>query len=168
MKRVLFLCVANSARSQMAEGLARQILGAGVEVTSAGSLPSKVNPYAVEALAEIGIEFPVTDRNRWRTLTPPASIWSSRSAPKRSAPSCRDVCAACIGRSPIRFRSTGRVTPEEMLGGFRTGARPDQGPHRSPQRPARSPGRTRGEGIPQQHQGQEPARQRQILRLAAR
>ena len=56
MKRVLFLCVANSAQSQMAEGLARQILGASIEVTSAGSLPSYVNPYAVEALAEIGID----------------------------------------------------------------------------------------------------------------
>jgi arsenate reductase len=56
MKRILFLCVANSARSQMAEGLAREILGAGVEVLSAGSQPSKVNPYAIEAMAEIGID----------------------------------------------------------------------------------------------------------------
>lgn len=56
MTRVLFLCVANSARSQMAEGLARKILGAGVEVMSAGSQPSKVNPYAVEAMAEVGID----------------------------------------------------------------------------------------------------------------
>jgi protein-tyrosine-phosphatase/catechol 2,3-dioxygenase-like lactoylglutathione lyase family enzyme len=40
----------------MAEGLARKILGTNVEVMSAGSLPSKVNPYAVEALAEIGID----------------------------------------------------------------------------------------------------------------
>ncbi len=56
MKRILFLCVANSARSQMAEGLARQIFGAGVEVMSAGSQPSKINPYAVEAMAEIGID----------------------------------------------------------------------------------------------------------------
>lgn len=56
MKRILFLCVANSARSQMAEGLARSILGDQVEVLSAGSRPSKVNPYAIEALAEIGID----------------------------------------------------------------------------------------------------------------
>lgn len=56
MKRVLFLCVANSARSQMAEGLARSILGRDVEVSSAGSAPSSVNPYAVEAMAEIGID----------------------------------------------------------------------------------------------------------------
>ena len=54
MKRILFLCVANSARSQMAEGLARQILGERVEVSSAGSDPASVNPQAIEAMAEIG------------------------------------------------------------------------------------------------------------------
>ncbi len=56
MTRILFLCVANSARSQMAEGLARKILGAQAEVSSAGSQPSKVNPAAIAAMAEIGID----------------------------------------------------------------------------------------------------------------
>lgn len=56
MKRILFLCVANSARSQMAEGLARRMLGDDVEVVSAGSQPSVVNPYAIEAMADIGID----------------------------------------------------------------------------------------------------------------
>ena len=54
--KILFLCVANSARSQMAEGLARQILGTKAEVLSAGSNPSTVNPFAIEALKEIGID----------------------------------------------------------------------------------------------------------------
>jgi arsenate reductase len=54
--RVLFLCVANSARSQMAEGLARRVLGPGALVQSAGSEPSHVNPYAVEVMAELGID----------------------------------------------------------------------------------------------------------------
>jgi len=53
---VLFLCVANSARSQMAEGLARRAFGDAVRVQSAGSSPSRVNPYAVRALAEVGID----------------------------------------------------------------------------------------------------------------
>ena len=53
---VLFLCVANSARSQMAEGLAREIFGAQVRVQSAGSAPSRVNPFAVRAMAELGID----------------------------------------------------------------------------------------------------------------
>lgn len=56
MKGILFLCVANSARSQMAEGLARHILGARAHVFSAGSQPSQVNSYAIEAMAEIGID----------------------------------------------------------------------------------------------------------------
>jgi arsenate reductase len=55
MKRILFLCVANSARSQMAEGLARDLLP-GASVLSAGSRPSSVNPHAIEAMAEIGID----------------------------------------------------------------------------------------------------------------
>ena len=54
--RILFLCVANSARSQMAEGLARQILGERAEVLSAGSNPAPVNPHAIEAMAEIDID----------------------------------------------------------------------------------------------------------------
>ncbi len=56
IRRILFLCVANSARSQMAEGLARALLGDRAEVLSAGSQPSKVNPYAIEALAELDID----------------------------------------------------------------------------------------------------------------
>jgi len=57
MTRYLFLCVANSARSQMAEGLARHLFEAdGAEVQSAGSQPSVVNPLAIEAMAEIGID----------------------------------------------------------------------------------------------------------------
>jgi arsenate reductase len=53
---VLFLCVANSARSQMAEGLARHRFGAEVRVRSAGSAPSRVNPFAIRAMAELGID----------------------------------------------------------------------------------------------------------------
>ncbi len=53
---ILFLCVANSARSQMAEGLAREIFGDSVKVQSAGSAPSRVNPYAIRAMAEVGID----------------------------------------------------------------------------------------------------------------
>jgi arsenite transporter len=53
---VLFLCVANSARSQMAEGIARSLAPPGVAVWSAGSRPARVRPEAVEALREVGID----------------------------------------------------------------------------------------------------------------
>jgi thioredoxin type arsenate reductase len=53
---VLFLCVANSARSQLAEGLARRMFGSGTRVQSAGSRPGRVNPNAIEAMREVGID----------------------------------------------------------------------------------------------------------------
>ena len=54
--KILFMCVANAARSQMAEGLARDILGPSAEVHSAGSKPKSVHPLAKKVLAEIGID----------------------------------------------------------------------------------------------------------------
>lgn len=54
-QKILFMCVANSARSQMAEGLARQMFPQ-VEIQSAGSKPSKLNPNAVKAMKEVGID----------------------------------------------------------------------------------------------------------------
>ena len=55
-RHVLFLCVANSARSQMAEGIARARAPATVKIASAGSQPSRLNRLAVQALAEVGID----------------------------------------------------------------------------------------------------------------
>ena len=54
--RVLFLCTHNSARSQMAEGILRQLGGRRVEVFSAGSQPSDVHPDAVRVLEGMGID----------------------------------------------------------------------------------------------------------------
>ena len=56
MRSVLFLCVANSTRSQMAEGLARARFGDRDRVQSAGSRPSETNPLAIEAMAELDID----------------------------------------------------------------------------------------------------------------
>ena len=53
---VLFLCTGNSVRSQMAEGLARRILGPGWEVHSAGLEPKGVHPLAVRVMDELGID----------------------------------------------------------------------------------------------------------------
>ncbi len=50
------MCVANSARSQLAEGLAKKVFGGSATIESAGSQPSRVNPLAVKALDEIGID----------------------------------------------------------------------------------------------------------------
>ncbi len=54
---VLFVCVHNAGRSQMAAGFLRELGGDAVEVRSAGSLPGdQVNPVAVAAMAEVGID----------------------------------------------------------------------------------------------------------------
>lgn len=74
MKRVLFVCVHNAGRSQMAAGF-MQSLGAGkVEVLSAGSAPKEtINPVAVEAMAEVGIDIA---NNKPKILTDEAVVAS--------------------------------------------------------------------------------------------
>lgn len=54
--RVLFLCTGNSCRSQMAEGLLRSLAGDLYEVHSAGTAPHGVNPGAIAAMREIGVD----------------------------------------------------------------------------------------------------------------
>jgi arsenate reductase len=64
-KRVLFLCTHNSARSQMAEGLLRHMAGDRFDVFSAGTEATRVNPLAVDAMREIGIDI---SHHRSKTL----------------------------------------------------------------------------------------------------
>ncbi|WP_420837954.1 arsenate reductase (thioredoxin) [Calorimonas adulescens] len=52
----MFLCINNSCRSQMAEGIAKTLKGDEYEVFSAGMEPTHVNPRAIEVLKEIGID----------------------------------------------------------------------------------------------------------------
>lgn len=55
-QKILFLCVANSCRSQMAEGFAKHYAGDKAEIYSAGSQPGKVNPKAIKVMKEKGID----------------------------------------------------------------------------------------------------------------
>lgn len=55
-RRVLFLCTGNSARSQMAEGLLRHMAGDVFDVFSAGTRPAGLNPRAVAAMKDIGVD----------------------------------------------------------------------------------------------------------------
>ncbi len=54
--RVLFLCTGNSCRSQMAEGWARALKSDGIDAYSAGTKPHGLNPLAVRAMAEVGVD----------------------------------------------------------------------------------------------------------------
>ncbi len=59
---VLFVCVHNAGRSQMAQGFLTHLAGAAIEVRSAGSVPAEsINPAAVEAMLEVGID--ITDQS---------------------------------------------------------------------------------------------------------
>jgi arsenate reductase (thioredoxin) len=55
-KKVLFVCVHNSARSQIAEAFLKQMAGDSFDVESAGLEPGKLNPIVVEAMKEIGVD----------------------------------------------------------------------------------------------------------------
>jgi arsenate reductase len=57
-QRVLFVCIHNSARSQMAEAWLRNLAGERFEVESAGLEPGKLNPFVVQAMAQAGIDKP--------------------------------------------------------------------------------------------------------------
>lgn len=66
MTRIVFLCVHNAGRSQMAAGFARHLAGDDVEVLSGGSDPAAgVNPAAVDAMAEVGIDITSAQPRRW-------------------------------------------------------------------------------------------------------
>jgi len=70
---ILFLCVANSARSQMAEGIARSLAPEGVKVMSAGSQPAGVRPEAIAVLKEIGIDIS-SHRSKNVSEIPPSDV----------------------------------------------------------------------------------------------
>ena len=118
--RILFLCVANSARSQMGEGLARQMFP-GFPIQSAGSRPSHVNPYAIQVLAELGID---------------ASTHSSKSVQGIDPATvdlvitlcAEEVCPLFLGKAerlhwpiPDPASDDPSLTPEQMRERFRAG-----------------------------------------------
>lgn len=71
--RILFLCVANSARSQMAEALARHLLGPAAVVQSAGTRPTQVNPLAIAVMRELDLDLSA-QRSKAVDTIDPASV----------------------------------------------------------------------------------------------
>lgn len=69
-RHILFLCVANSARSQMAEGIARSLAPQGVQISSAGSRPTQVRPEAIEVMQEIGMDISGQHSKSVETIDP--------------------------------------------------------------------------------------------------
>jgi arsenate reductase len=89
---VLFVCVHNAGRSQMAAGWLRHLAGDAVEVRSAGSAPAEtINPAAVSAMAEVGID--ITDQ------TPKKLEWeTARSSDVIITMGCGDACPIFPGK----------------------------------------------------------------------
>jgi arsenate reductase (thioredoxin) len=116
---VLFLCVANSARSQMAEGLGRHLFGDTVRVQSAGSSPSRVNPLAKEVMAELGIDIADQTSKSVETIDP-ASVDLVITL------CAEEVCPVFLGSAPRMHwplqdpdRRDEDLTHEERLAHFR-------------------------------------------------
>jgi arsenate reductase len=114
---LLFLCVANSARSQMAEGLARARFGEAVHVQSAGSQPARVNPLAIRALAEIGIDI---THNRSK----PVSEIDTATVDVVVTLCAEEVCPVFLGKAkrfhwPLPDPAAAEGTGEERLARFR-------------------------------------------------
>jgi arsenate reductase len=119
-KQVLFLCVANSARSQMAEGLGRMIFGGRVAVQSAGSEPSVVNPYAIEVMGELGVDL-TTHRSKSVQTIDPEKIGTVVTL------CAEEVCPVFLGEArrlhwpiPDPASKDPALAREEMLARFRT------------------------------------------------
>ncbi len=119
-KGILFLCVANSARSQMAEGLGRMVFGDRLPVESAGSEPSRVNPWAVEVMREIGVDLS-SHRSKSVQTIDPATVATVVTL------CAEEVCPAFLGEArrlhwpiPDPASRDETIPREEMLARFRT------------------------------------------------
>ncbi len=119
MKRVLFICTRNSARSQMAEGMVNHDLAGRFKAFSAGTDPSAVHPLAIEAMREIGIDI---SRHRSKNLDEFA---------RERFDYVITLCDQANGSCPVFFGGTKRLhmgfpdpaafegTGEEQQGAFR-------------------------------------------------
>lgn len=86
-RRVLFVCVHNSARSQMAEGMLRAWAGDRFEVASGGTEASHVRPEAIAAMAELGIDISAHESKTIERFMGQPWDWL--------IPVCEEACEAC-------------------------------------------------------------------------
>jgi thioredoxin type arsenate reductase len=116
-RRVLFLCWRNSARSQMAEGLARAHAPNGTEIWSAGTLPAQVHPSAIEVMLEAGIDISAQrskglDEVPWREVDTVVTLCGEAS---EACP----VLAAEVRRVHWALPDPAAAPAAEQLGAFR-------------------------------------------------
>jgi arsenate reductase len=114
---ILFLCVANSARSQIAEGIANRLAPPEVEIYSAGSSPSRISSYAIRVLAEIGID-------ATRQYSKPIEAIPLERIGTIITLCAEEVCPMVAARVerlhwPLADPSGGGVLEDDVLGGYR-------------------------------------------------
>ena len=114
---ILFLCVANSSRSQMAEGLARKRAPTGIRVASAGSAPTAVNRFAIQVMKEIGIDISDQTSTSVSDVDPAAVVTVITLC-------AEEVCPAFLGDAerlhwPLEDPASVVGTEEERLAAFR-------------------------------------------------
>jgi arsenate reductase len=119
-RHILFLCVANSARSQLAEGIARSLAPSGVAVSSAGSEPSQVRPQAIRVLEEIGIDI-TSHRSKSVNDVDPSTVQAVITL------CAEEVCPVFLGKAwrahwGLPDPAAAKGTEEQVLDSFR-GAR---------------------------------------------
>lgn len=118
--KILFMCVANSARSQLAEGLARHIFP-GAEIESAGSSPGKLNPYAIAVMKEIGLDISQQYSKSVDELSPQFIVGLNYTITLCA----EEVCPTMISKAkklhwPLPDPATKEILPDnEMLQRFR-------------------------------------------------
>ena len=101
--RILFVCTANSARSQMAEGLARALTAPNVEVASAGTHPAGVNPLAIAVMRDRGIDISAQRSKRVEDVPGPFDyVITLATTPRRTAPLSPPAASVSTGACPTR------------------------------------------------------------------
>jgi len=117
---ILFMCVANSARSQLAEGLARELFGPRAAVESAGSHPGRLNPFAVQVMKEIGVDI----SRHWSKSVDDLSPSFIVKLDYLITLCAEEVCPMMISKAtklhwPLKDPAGGEGTDEEKLQRFR-------------------------------------------------
>jgi len=95
-KHILFLCVANSARSQLAEAIARSLAPSSVRISSAGSRPTKIHALSITALKEIGIDASQQTAKAIETI-------DAKTVDAVITLCAEEECPLFFGESPIRI-----------------------------------------------------------------
>ena len=155
-QHVLILCTGNSARSQIAEGLLRALAGDRFEVFSAGSKPSVVNPLAIAAMDQRGVDIRAQrSKHLNEYLAQPFDyVITVCDNAAESCPLFPGPARRIHWSFPDPAAAAG--TPDEQLAAFRQ-VRDDIGPSSGPGSPRRRPDTVKGPGCSPPHPSGAPA-----------